>query len=130
NRGDLALGRRIDDVETAVIGGFAPLAADPEIGRNIGEKIVVVSHDCTFTRHSGAARCAEPGIQKLQRAALASGLAPAARPGMTRENQLFKLRFTVSTIRSGVGSTMSSRMSAAGSGICGVVMRTGGPSRS
>ncbi len=37
---------------------------------------------------------------------------------------------TVSTMRSTVGSTASSRMSAAGSGICGVVMRTGGPSRS
>ena len=41
-----------------------------------------------------------------------------------------KLRFTVSTMRGTVGSTMSSRLSAAGSGMCGVVMRTGGPSRS
>src|SRR5262249_45201981 len=39
-------------------------------------------------------------------------------------------RRTRSTIRSTVGSAMSSRMSAAGSGIRGVVIRTGGPSRS
>ena len=35
-----------------------------------------------------------------------------------------------STMRSTVGRMASSRMSAAGSGMCGVVMRTGGPSRS
>ena len=45
-------------------------------------------------------------------------------------HQLPKLRLTVSAMRSGVGSTASSRISAAGSGMCGVVMRTGGPSRS
>src|SRR5215831_9293951 len=39
-------------------------------------------------------------------------------------------RRTRSTMRSTVGSAMSSKMSAAGSGICGVVIRTGGPSRS
>src|SRR6185437_14159611 len=44
NRGDLALRRRIDHVETAAIGCLAPLAADPEVGRNIGEQVVVVSH--------------------------------------------------------------------------------------
>ena len=36
----------------------------------------------------------------------------------------------LSRIRCTVGKTASSRTSAAGSGICGVVMRTGGPSRS
>ena len=41
DRGDLLLGRRIDHVEAAAVGGLAPFAADPEIGRNIGEKIVV-----------------------------------------------------------------------------------------
>ena len=41
HRGDLVLGRGIENVEAAAVGGFAPLAADPEIGRNIGEKIVV-----------------------------------------------------------------------------------------
>ena len=41
HRGDLVLGRRIDHVEAAAVGGFAPLAADPQIGRDIGEKIVV-----------------------------------------------------------------------------------------
>jgi hypothetical protein len=39
-------------------------------------------------------------------------------------------RRTVSAIRSAVGRIMSSRMSAAGSGRWGVVIRTGGPSRS
>ena len=39
-------------------------------------------------------------------------------------------RFTRSTIRSTLGSARSSRISAAGSGICGVVIRTGGASRS
>src|SRR5262249_59894522 len=39
-------------------------------------------------------------------------------------------RRTRSTMRSTVGSAMSSKMSAAGSGMCGVVIRTGGPSRS
>jgi hypothetical protein len=50
--------------------------------------------------------------------------------GRDRKNQLPNDRFTVSAMRSGVGSTASSRLSAAGSGICGVVIRTGGPSRS
>ena len=44
--------------------------------------------------------------------------------------QLCSERRTVSAIRSTVGSTASSSASAAGSGMCGVVMRTGGPSRS
>jgi hypothetical protein len=39
-------------------------------------------------------------------------------------------RRTVSAMRSTVGRIMSSRMSAAGSGTWGVVIRTGGPSRS
>src|ERR1700757_2390918 len=43
--------------------------------------------------------------------------------------QLERERLTVSAIRSTVGSTMSSRVSAAGSGMCGVVIRTAGPSR-
>src|SRR5581483_7055438 len=41
NAGALALGRRIDDVEAAAIRGFAPFAADPQIGRHIVEKIFV-----------------------------------------------------------------------------------------
>jgi len=43
-RRDDVLGRRIDHVEAAAIGGFAPFAADPQIGRNVGEKIVVHGH--------------------------------------------------------------------------------------
>jgi hypothetical protein len=39
-------------------------------------------------------------------------------------------RFTRSTMRSTLGMAASSRTSAAGRGMCGVVMRTGGPSRS
>ena len=41
DRGDLVLGGRIDHVEAAAVGGFAPFAADPKVGRNVGEKIVV-----------------------------------------------------------------------------------------
>ncbi len=41
DRGDLLLGRRIDHVEARAVGGFAPLAADPEVGRHVGEQIVV-----------------------------------------------------------------------------------------
>ena len=44
DRGDLALRRRIDHVETAAIGRLAPFAADPKVRRNIGEQVVVVSH--------------------------------------------------------------------------------------
>ena len=52
DRGDLVLGRRIDHVEAAAVGGFAPFAADPQIGRDVGEKIVVHGHDAPI----GAAR--------------------------------------------------------------------------
>ena len=38
---DLLLGRRIDDVEARAVGGLLPLAADPQIGGNIGKQIVV-----------------------------------------------------------------------------------------
>ena len=41
DRGDLILGRRIDHVEAAAVGRLAPLAADPQVGRNIGEQIIV-----------------------------------------------------------------------------------------
>ncbi len=89
---DLVLGRRVDHVEARAVGGFAPFAADPEVGRNVGEEVVVHGHDAIL--------------------------------------QLCSERRTVSAMRSTVGSTASSSASAAGSGICGVVMRTGGPSRS
>ncbi len=60
DRGDLVLGRRIDHVEAAAVGGFPPLAADPQIGRHVGEEIVVHSHGIIlptyrcFTAHSRA----------------------------------------------------------------------------
>ena len=38
---DLAFGGRIDHVEAAAVGRFAPFAADPQIGRDVGEKIFV-----------------------------------------------------------------------------------------
>jgi hypothetical protein len=41
DRGDRALGRRIDDIEALAVGGLAPFSADPEIGRDVGEKIFV-----------------------------------------------------------------------------------------
>src|SRR5262249_19152107 len=41
HRGDDVLGRRVDDLEACGIGGLAPLAADPKIGRNIGEQIFI-----------------------------------------------------------------------------------------
>src|SRR5262249_57279863 len=41
DRGDLVLGRGIENVETAAVGGFAPFAADPQIGRNVGKKIFI-----------------------------------------------------------------------------------------
>src|SRR5207245_2577719 len=41
DRGDLVLGRRIDDVEAALIGGRAPFPPDPQIGRNIRGQIIV-----------------------------------------------------------------------------------------
>jgi hypothetical protein len=48
----------------------------------------------------------------------------------TPSPQLSSERLIVSAIRAAFGSTISSRMSAAGRGMCGVVIRTGGPSRS
>src|SRR5207245_1055414 len=41
DRGDLVLGRGIENIETAAVGGFAPFAADPQVGRNVGKKIFV-----------------------------------------------------------------------------------------
>src|SRR6185437_7898617 len=57
-------------------------------------------------------------------------LGPGSPLARGRTGYEFKLLRTVSAMRAGVGNTASSRMSAAGSGICGVVIRTGGPSRS
>src|SRR5262249_31265053 len=103
-RGDLVLGGRVENVEPAAVGGFAPFAADPQIGRNIGEKVVVSrTHGCSLTTSNLSwMRAAHACIERRTR----------------------------STMRLTVGNAMSSKMSAAGSGICGVVIRTGGPSRS
>ena len=49
DRGDLVLGRGIDHVEARAVGGFAPLAADPEVGRDVGEEIFV-HWPCGFFR--------------------------------------------------------------------------------
>src|SRR5262249_18780609 len=46
NRSDLVLGRGVDDVEALIVGGLAPFSADPEVGRDVSEKIVV--HDNTY----------------------------------------------------------------------------------
>src|SRR5262249_24948411 len=117
HRGDPVLGRGIEHVEAAAVGGLAPLAADPEIGRNIGEQIFIhgtfpflVARTSVFRLSRAAARMALGSCELRSYEAIA--------------------RFTRSTIRSTVGSAMSSSTSAAGSGMCGVVIRTGGPSRS
>src|SRR4029079_3955813 len=93
--GDLPLGRRIDHVEARAVGGFFPFAADPEIGRDIGEKVVVSGHVDSPLSFRGARPSArsrasltrygrEPGIQKQTPcAAPASGFGAARRPGMT-----------------------------------------------
>jgi hypothetical protein len=39
--GNGVFGGRIGHVETAIVGGLAPLATDPQVGRDVGEKIVV-----------------------------------------------------------------------------------------
>jgi hypothetical protein len=44
DRSDLVFSRRIDHVETAAVRGLAPFAADPQIGWNVGEQIVVHGH--------------------------------------------------------------------------------------
>ena len=103
HRGDFVLGRRIDHVEAAAVGGFAPLAADPQIGRDVGEQIVV----------HGALSAAQVVFSVVDGSA----------------SQAMTVSRTRSAMRA-VGSARSSRLSAAGSGICGVVIRTGGPSRS
>jgi hypothetical protein len=41
HRGDDVLGRRIDNLEARIVGGLAPFAADPQLGRNIGEQIFI-----------------------------------------------------------------------------------------
>src|SRR5437588_758356 len=43
--GVLVLGRGIDHVETRAVGCLAPFAADPQIGRHVGEQVVVHGHD-------------------------------------------------------------------------------------
>jgi hypothetical protein len=79
DRSDLVLGRRIKDIEAAAVGSLAPFAADPKIGRDIGQQIFVhVYGSCDYA---------------------------------------FIDRCTRSTMRSTVGSAMSSNMSAAGSGM-------------
>src|SRR5438270_671460 len=52
DRGNLVLGRRIEHVETGAVGGFLPFAADPKIGWDVGEKIVVHgTHSCPSNSH-------------------------------------------------------------------------------
>ncbi len=46
HRSDGLFGRRVDDVETAAVGGLFPFAADPEVGRHVGEKIFVHHYTC------------------------------------------------------------------------------------
>jgi hypothetical protein len=41
HRGDDVLGGGIDDVEALAVGRLAPLAADPQIGRDMGEEIFI-----------------------------------------------------------------------------------------
>ena len=67
NRSDLVLRCRIDDVETPAIRRFAPLAADPQIGRDVGEKIVVHGHGFALPHFPDAA-------QRTTRAADRDGL--------------------------------------------------------
>src|SRR5262249_12143217 len=111
DRSDLVLGRRVEHVETAAVGGFAPFAANPQIGRHVGEQVVISrAHGCNLITLNSS--CAAVDIAD-------------AHAGYE-----FIERRTRSTMRSTVGSAMSSKMSAAGSGMCGVVIRTGGPSRS
>src|SRR5262249_16813210 len=38
---DLVLGGRVDDVEACAVGRLLPFAADPQVGRHVGEQIVV-----------------------------------------------------------------------------------------
>src|SRR5262249_29686908 len=55
DRGDLVLGRGIENVETAAVGGFAPFAADPQIGRNVSKKVVVSrTHGCDLITHESS----------------------------------------------------------------------------
>ena len=85
DRGDLVLGRRIDHVEARAVGGLFPFAADPQIGRDVGEKVVVCSHDCTL--HSvipgaTAGRTRNPETQ-LCPCCWIPGHGASRRPGMT-----------------------------------------------
>ena len=45
DRRDLVLGRRVYHVETSAVRRFLPLATDPQVGRHVGEQIVVHGHD-------------------------------------------------------------------------------------
>ena len=57
DRRNLVLGRRIDHVEAAAVRGFPPLAADPQIGRDVREQIIVHGTDplaivsCPWSRY-------------------------------------------------------------------------------
>src|SRR5258705_22184 len=59
HRRDLVVGRGIEDVEAAAVGGAAPFAPDPQVGRHVGEEIVVSrTHGDLIT--SGSLCAAEP----------------------------------------------------------------------
>src|SRR5262249_61631296 len=53
-RGVFVLGRGVDHVEAAAVGRFAPLPADPQVGRNIGEEVFIHG---TCPMNSWASRC-------------------------------------------------------------------------
>src|SRR5262249_10463293 len=122
NRGDRVLGRRIDDVEAPAVRRLAPLSTDPEIGRYIGEETFVHAdlHSLVVV--------ARMGRSEIRGSYYVARLIPHC--ASLHAGYELSDRLTRSTMRSTVGSATSSRISAAGSGMCGVVIRTGGPSRS
>ena len=96
DRGNRFLGRRVDDVKALVVGGFAPLAADVEIGRNVGEQIVVHGSVLLFPAHVRGLRTISDLILRSEAAGRASRMAtvnaltfghPSRRPRFARAPQ-------------------------------------------
>ena len=77
----LLLGRRIDHVEARAVGGFLPFAADPQVGRDVGEQIVVGGHGVSPPSFRGCAEGANPESRNTHLSLpLDSGFARCAPP--------------------------------------------------
>ena len=111
--------------------GLAPLAADPQIGRHVGEQIVV--HGVSLVPCPG---CGAAAIRRRDRDLIYSAISAGACRFARGTPPETRIALAAERPPHGLDDALDGRQHhvlenvGRGSGMCGVVMRTGGPSRS